>query len=124
MNSSATLSSSTSGFSDGAGLGLGDDFGAGGGFGDWVAVGADEAFAGAGDFCAGGAVGRAFTGGWSVGFRKGDGEGFGEGDGAAAPLQNGRQSARLKANERNFIEKCQVDRPLRRAMPTKCGFAA
>jgi hypothetical protein len=33
----------------------------------------------------------------------GEGEGAGVGDGAAGTLQSGRQSARLKTNERNFM---------------------
>ena len=38
-----------------------------------------------------------------MGFFKGVGEGFGEGEGAAAALKSGRQTARLRTRERNFM---------------------
>jgi len=84
-------------FGVGDDLGVGEDFGVGEGFGDKVAEGVGEDFGEGEDFSAGG----------DAGFFDGvdDGFGDGEGDGAAATLQSGRQSARLKTNERNFIRR-------------------
>jgi hypothetical protein len=103
MNSSATVSSSTSGFTDGEGLGVGDgfgvdeDFGVGGAEGDGEGFGVEEGF--------GEDSGVIFSGGDDAGFLEGDGEGVddGEGERRATALESGRQSARVKTSERSFI---------------------
>jgi len=79
-------------------LGVGECFGVGDGFGDGVAEGVGEAFS----------EDEGFGDGGGAGFLDDDDEGFGDGDGdgdgAAGTLQSGRQSARLKTKECNFMD--------------------
>ena len=135
MYSSATISNSASGLSGAEGVGEGDDFGEGegeeepgeeepeeaGGVDDLDFREGDDGGVAEGE---GEALPNGLTG--PVGFRGaggGDfvavlGEGVGEGEGAADTLESGRQTISAKIKERNLMND-KVDRPLRRAMPTK-----
>jgi hypothetical protein len=88
-------------------LGVGEGFGVGDCLGDDGAAGAGEALAEGDGFGGGdrGVVVAGFRVEGDTGFFEGDGEGFaGVGEGAAATLQSGRQSAKLKISGRNLMK--------------------